>query len=107
MKVILLKNIKKLGLIGDEIIVKNGYARNYLLPKKFVQISTEDRLRYIEKRKQIERKKYEELKGEAKGLAEKLVDITCVIKVEVNEVGKMYGSVTEVRYYREFKRTEY
>ncbi|MFH1394766.1 MAG: 50S ribosomal protein L9 [Candidatus Omnitrophota bacterium] len=57
MKVILLKDIDKLGVIGDELMVKDGYARNYLIPNKLVIESNKGAVRILEqKRKERERR---------------------------------------------------
>ena len=61
MKVILLKDIKKIGIIGDEVEVKDGYARNYLIPQDIAIKSNKGALRVVEQKKREKAKKEVEL----------------------------------------------
>ncbi len=95
MDVILCEDIKNLGKTGDVIHVKEGFARNFLLPKKKAYPATQANIKRIEKRKQELKQKAEEQKVQAQELAEQLSHISCTVAVEVNDIEKMYGSVTE------------
>lgn len=95
MDVILSKTIDKLGLEGDVVNVKDGFARNYLLPRKLAFRATADNLRRIEKQaKEREAKLQKELKT-AQALAAEIEKISCTVAAEANEEEKLYGSVTE------------
>ncbi|MGC8501439.1 50S ribosomal protein L9 [Desulfurella sp.] len=93
MKVVLLEDIESLGLAGDIKEVKEGYARNFLLPKKLALTATKENLKIIEekrssiikrtqKRVQIEQVKKEQLDG-----------IVVNIKAKAGEAGKLFGSI--------------
>lgn len=94
MKIILREDVDNLGRLGDEVEVKAGYARNYLLPQGMAMPATKSNLKVFE----IERKKLETkmnaVRAEAKSLAEKLDEAEVVIPVRVGENDKLYGSVT-------------
>lgn len=94
MEVILMQDVDKLGKLGDVVKVKDGFARNYLVPRKLANIATPATLRQIEIQKKKQQALYEQAKKEARGLADKLSKVSCTIDVEVNEQGKLYGSVT-------------
>jgi large subunit ribosomal protein L9 len=94
MKVILRENLEKLGAIGDVIDVKDGYARNYLIPRKLAFEANTKSIRQLEEqRKQLERKQEKELKS-AQTLAEELEKVSLTIQMKVGEDGKLFGSVT-------------
>lgn len=93
MEVILFENVAKLGRVGDVVKVKDGFARNYLFPKKIAYAATPTNLKRIEAEKIRQRKIYDETKASAEAQAEELVKVSCTIDVEVNEQDKLYGSV--------------
>jgi len=93
-KIILVKDVEKLGSTGDELEVKDGYARNYLIPKKIAVQSTEGALRMLEKRRRGEERKAKKLKQEHEQLAEKIKATSCTISMEVGEEDRLFGSVT-------------
>jgi large subunit ribosomal protein L9 len=94
MKILLKKEVKKLGNIGDVVDVANGYARNYLLPKKLATVVTKGNVEQINlqvlKNEEIRKEKIKELQA----LAAKIADISCTITVKTNKEGKLFGSVT-------------
>lgn len=94
MKVILIDEIRGLGTRGDIVQVKDGYARNYLLPKKLAREATPGNLKSIEQ----ERKKWsllsEQEKTAAQKAAEKIEGMKLVIRKKVGDSGTLYGSVT-------------
>ena len=94
MKILLKKEVKKLGNVGDVVDVANGYARNYLLPKKLATVVTKGNIEQINLQvlKNEERRK-EEIK-ELQVLAGKIADISYTITVKTNKEGKLFGSVT-------------
>lgn len=95
MEVILCQNVTSLGSVGDVVKVKDGYARNYLIPKKLAFIATASNLKRIEQQKKIKQVQDQQEKKLAEELAEKLSKVSCTVTVEVNDLDKLYGSVTE------------
>jgi large subunit ribosomal protein L9 len=93
MNVILLERFGNLGDIGDEVAVKAGFARNYLIPQgKAVRATTANRAVFEERRADLERAANEQL-AEAQARAAKLEGLTLTIVVKAGEEGKLYGSV--------------
>lgn len=96
MKVILTEEIHGLGERGDIVNVRDGYARNYLLPKNFAKVATEGNLKVVEQQKQ----KWEDLtkkeRAEAEKLAERISETKLQIAKKVGDTGTLYGSVTNV-----------
>lgn len=103
MKIILLRDIHKLGLAGDIAKVANGYARNYLLPKKFAILATKGNVVKIEKIKQEAEKERTVIITKQKELAEKMNDIILTFKRKIDENEHLYGSVSEVDIQKELK----
>ncbi len=95
MEVILSQDVPMLGKVGDVVKVKDGFARNLLLPKKMAYAATPVNLKRIEKVKQQKLAQYEEEKQKAESLAEKLNKVSCTVNVEVNDLDKLYGSISE------------
>jgi len=94
MKVILLERVGKHGHIGDEVTVKDGYARNYLLPQQKALRATEaNRARFERDRAQIE-KRNQERREAAAGVAQGLNGATVTIIRQAGETGQLYGSVS-------------
>ena len=94
MEVILLERVAKLGQIGDVVRVKDGFARNFLLPRNKALRATEaNRKRFETQRVQIEARNLE-LKQEAKAVAEKLDGHVIVLIRQAGESGQLYGSVS-------------
>ncbi len=94
MKVILRQNFEGLGQIGQVINVKDGYARNYLIPRKFAYPALQGNVRALdEEKKNLEKKKVQELTA-AEVFASELEKISVTIPVQVGEEDKIFGSVT-------------
>ncbi len=94
MQIILAQDIRKLGKAGDVVKVKEGFARNYLLPKKIALLATAGNVKRIEARRALLREESEKQQKAAQELAEKLNKLSCTVTVEVNDLDKLYGSVT-------------
>ena len=94
-KVILRKKIDKLGKDRDIVIVKDGFARNFLLPKGLALIATKDNINKIEQEKRKLEHNREIEKNKAKELADKLQGFSCTITVEAKD-DNLYGSITAV-----------
>ncbi len=94
MQVILKENVKNLGNVGDLVNVKDGYARNFLIPKGLAVEANPKNIKMLEH----ERKKIQELARKAKlsaeGLASKIGDTTVVITAKAGEENRLFGSVT-------------
>ncbi len=96
MEVILSQDVHSVGKLGEVVKVKDGYARNFLLPKKMAYVATSANLKRIEQQEKMRKVKYEQEKQEAEALAEKLGKVSCTLSVEVNDLDKLYGAITEV-----------
>jgi large subunit ribosomal protein L9 len=94
MKIILRKNVDNLGKIGDIVNVKDGYARNYLIPRGYAYLAKEGAIKRIEIEKKQYLKQVEKTKEDAKLLAAKISDTQITVKMKVGEDSKLYGSVT-------------
>jgi large subunit ribosomal protein L9 len=95
MDIILMENVEKLGQVGDVVKVKNGYARNYLLPRQLGVAATTGNIKRIEKEKAKRLAIDEAQKKEAQQKAESLSKVSLTITVEVNDQEKLYGAVSE------------
>lgn len=94
MEVILLQDVEQVGKAGERIKVRDGYSRNYLIPKRLAVPVTEGGLRFLEaKKRQAEEKRVKE-KEAAVQLGEQVKQLACVLKVKVGAEGKLFGSVT-------------
>lgn len=94
MKIILLEKIRNLGGIGAEISVKNGYARNFLLPQKKAITATKENLAKIAERKAELEKKSEDVFVHAKTRAEQIAKLAILtVHAKVSEEGKLFGSI--------------
>jgi large subunit ribosomal protein L9 len=95
MDIILMENVEKLGQVGDVVKVKNGYARNYLLPRQLGMPATAGNIKRVEKEKAQRLAAFELEKKEAQQKAESLSKVSLTIAVEVNDQEKLYGAVSE------------
>lgn len=95
MEIILTNNVQKLGKVGEIKKVKDGYARNYLIPRALAVVASSGNLKRIEKEKAKRLALYEQQKAEAIKKAEQLAKVSLTVAVEVNDQEKLYGAVTE------------
>jgi large subunit ribosomal protein L9 len=94
MEVILLERVAKLGQMGDVVRVKDGFARNYLLPKgKALRATTENRARFENMKVELEARNLEQ-RSEAEKIAQKLAGQSFSILRQAAEGGQLYGSVS-------------
>jgi len=93
MQIILLERVEKLGGIGDVVTVKDGYARNYLLPQGKALRATKANLEYFEKQREELEKKNAEARAAAEKSAEKIEGAKLVLIRAAGEAGQLYGSV--------------
>jgi len=96
MKVILTENIDKVGKAGQVINVKDGYARNYLLPKKFAIIATAINLKKISNIEADQLAKTDKKNEEYRQMAKKIADLEAVFTRRADQEGKLFGSVSEL-----------
>ena len=94
MEVILIENIEKLGKVGDIVKVKDGYARNYLIPKKKVLRASKENLKVFEEKKSIIENEEKKRKETAIETSSKIKDLEIIILRNAGENGQLYGSVT-------------
>lgn len=94
MKVILIQDVERLGSMGDAVTVKDGYARNYLIPNKKAREATPGNMKMMDdlkkKREEEEKKKI----GEFQALAEKISALSLTIAAQAGEEEKLFGSVS-------------
>ena len=94
MKVILLQDVEGLGKVGDLKDVANGYARNFLLPKKMAAGATPQLLANYQQRIAAEQRKLEKQTEQNQQQAERLGQVTLTFKARVGRQGRLYGSIT-------------
>jgi large subunit ribosomal protein L9 len=94
MRIILNETIESLGIIGSEVIVSDGYARNYLLPKKKAVTATPSNRKMIDQRKKKVDLQIAKEKGLAEEMAKNLEGVGCKILAKVSQEDRLYGSVT-------------
>ena len=94
MKVILRKNYESLGEVGDVVEVKDGYARNFLLPRKIAYIALDGNLRALEDEKKAVIKKAKHELHAAETMATEIEKVSITIPVQVGEEDKIFGTVT-------------
>ena len=94
MDVILIENIEKLGKIGDVVKVKDGYARNFLLPKKKVLRANKENLKIFEEKKSAIEAEEEKRKQKSEEIAKKIKGLEIIIIRNAAENDQLYGSVT-------------
>jgi large subunit ribosomal protein L9 len=94
MKVILLEDVRNLGKSGDSVTVKDGYGRNYLLPRGMALGATPANLQVFANEKKALEKKQGRMRGEAQAIADKASALTLTVSRLSGEDGKLFGSVT-------------
>jgi large subunit ribosomal protein L9 len=94
MKVILLNDVKGLGVKGATVTVSDGYAVNFLIPRKLAVISTPGNQATLEKNNAEEEAKQEQMKKDAEALAARLEHINVEFKAKVGGDGRMFGTIS-------------
>jgi large subunit ribosomal protein L9 len=103
MKVILLKDVENVGKKDEIKNVANGYARNFLFPKKLAKIATQEAIAKLEKQKELEEKEAEQALKATQEIVEKIDGLEIEVPVKVDEQGKLYGSINDVEISKLFK----
>ena len=93
MEVILLERIERLGQMGDVVVVKDGFARNFLLPKNKALRANKENLEFFEKEKINLEAKNLKLKTEAEAVSEKITLNNYIVIRQASDTGQLYGSV--------------
>ena len=94
MEVVLKEDIENLGHMGDVVKVKDGYARNYLLPRGLVVLANKKNLKALEHEQRMIAQRRERLTKEAQGVSAKLAGVSLEFTAKVGEEGRLFGSVT-------------
>ena len=92
-EVVLLEDVTGLGKIGAKVRVADGYARNYLIPRKLATLVTAGALRAIEAKRLRQEKADAELKAEAEALAARIGQLSITLSMQAGEDDKLYGAV--------------
>ena len=95
MDIILTQDLEHLGRSGEVVKVKDGYARNYLLPRQLAMAATASNIKRMEKDRARREALYQEQKQQAQARAAELSKVSLTMAVEVNDQEKLYGAVTD------------
>ena len=94
MKIILRTDVENLGRMGEIPTVKDGYARNYLIPRNYAYYATPGAIRGFESEKKRITAQMDKMKGAAELLAAKLAETQVSVGMKVGEEGRLFGTVT-------------
>lgn len=94
MNIILTEDVESLGTAGQLLKVKDGYARNYLIPGGKALVATTQNVKMLEHQRQLVQAKLNKQKREAEQLAARIEDISCTVAKPVGEEDKIFGAVT-------------
>lgn len=94
MKVVLLKDVDRLGKAGDSVAVKDGYGRNFLVPQGLAMAATRGASTQAQAAQAARMRALRRQKEKAQDLAQRIAQLSCTIPVTVGEQGKLHGSVT-------------
>jgi large subunit ribosomal protein L9 len=97
MDIILKQDVQNLGFSNDIVSVKNGYARNYLFPRRLAIAATEGNRKMLEENLRQQSRKLAKYKADSEVLAGKLNEIILQVKVKTSEEGSVYGSVSNIQ----------
>lgn len=108
MKVILQEDVKSLGKVGDVVRVKNGYARNFLLPRRLAVEATERREKEFEHLQKVAESKKKKAVAKRKEVVQKLSSVTVSFKAEAgNNTDKLFGAITTTDISNELEKLGY
>jgi large subunit ribosomal protein L9 len=100
MQVILIQDVNNLGGMHELVTVKNGYARNYLIPQKLAVEANPGNLKMLEEKRKVKARKEEKLLSEINEVINKLKESPLKVGAKVGTSGKIFGSVTSVQLSR-------
>jgi large subunit ribosomal protein L9 len=94
MKIILQREVEKLGVPGDVVVVADGYARNYLVPRGIAILASKGAVRHAESLRRAHEERVSKARKEAEALAERISGAELRVRAKAGEGGKLFGSVT-------------
>ena len=103
MEVILREDIANLGKIGEIVRVRDGYARNYLLPRGLVLVANKKNLKTFEHQKKIVADQKHRILRQAQSVSDQLAGVAVTIRMRAGEEGKLFGSVTNIHIEKALK----
>ena len=103
MEVILKEDIANVGKIGEVVRVRDGYARNYLLPRGLVLLANKKNLKTFEHQKKLVADQKQKITRQAKSVGEAVTAVSLIIRMRVGEEGKLFGSVTNIQIEKALK----
>lgn len=103
MEVILKEDVVNLGKIGDIVRVRDGYARNYLLPRGLVLAANKRNLKTYEHHKKMVSEQKQKVVRQAQSIGDQLATVSLVIPMRVGEEGRLFGSVTSIQIEKALK----
>lgn len=104
MKVIFLQDVKGQGKKGEIKDVSEGYANNFLIPRKLAVRASEGNIKQLETQKRAEAKRKDQEKADAEQLAKKLETVTVTLKAKSGEGGRLFGSITSKQIAEELEK---
>jgi large subunit ribosomal protein L9 len=104
MKVLLAQDVRSLGKVGDLVKVSDGYARNFLIPRRLAMMATEKRVKEFKHLQGVAEAKKKKAVAGAKKIADKISGVTVTIKSQAGENDKLFGSVTNSDIARELDK---
>jgi large subunit ribosomal protein L9 len=104
MKIILQKEVEKLGFPGDVVVVADGYARNYLLPRGMAVVASRGAVRHAEILRRAHQTRVDRAVAEAQALAERLQAVPLTVRHRAGEEGRLFGSITPADLAEELER---
>ncbi len=104
MEIILLEDIPKLGHIGDIVRVRDGYARNFLIPRRKAMLADTNNIRALEHQKRVASKKLAKARGGAEERRAAIEKLELTFTQKAGETGKLFGSVTNIMIAEELAR---
>lgn len=107
MEIILKQDVDKLGQKDDLLIVKDGYARNYLIPQKMAVIATSSAKKVLAENKRQRAHKEEKVKQDAEKLAGRMTNLKITIGAKASQTGKIFGSVTPLMIAEAIQKSGY
>jgi large subunit ribosomal protein L9 len=103
MEVILKEDVANVGKIGEVVRVRDGYARNYLLPRGLVLLANKKNLKTFEHHKKVVADQKQKITREAQSVGQSISAVSLTIRMRAGEEGKLFGSVTNIQIEKALK----
>ncbi len=107
MKIILQKDVKNVGKVGDLVSVSDGYARNFLFPRKLAVEATEKRVNEFEHLKKVAEIQKKKAHAEREALVTKLKGVTVIFRAQAGDSDKLFGTITTHDISNELEKAGY